>query len=37
MDFYAHAMAYVSRVLAEGWQEKDGIDWSVYQEEEGEI
>jgi len=37
MDFYAHAMAYVSRVLAEGWQEKDGIDWSAYQEEEGEV
>lgn len=30
-DFYMSAMAYVNGVLAEGWLEKDGLDWSVYE------
>lgn len=30
-DFYMSAMVYVNGVLAEGWLEKDGLDWSVYE------
>lgn len=29
-DFYTGAMAYINGVLADGWAEKDGIDWSAY-------
>ena len=29
-DFYTKAMAYVDATLNEGWEEKDSIDWSVY-------
>lgn len=32
-DFYVKAMAYIQSTLAEGWKEKDAIDWSVYGEE----
>ena len=28
--FYTGAMTWVNTCLAEGWQTKDGIDWSVY-------
>ena len=31
-DFYVSAMAYINTTLAEGWQKKDAIDWSVYEE-----
>lgn len=30
-DFYTQAMVYVNSVLAGGWLEKDGLDWSVYE------
>lgn len=29
-DFYTKAMAYVDSTLNEGWEEKDSIDWTVY-------
>ena len=32
-DFYVKAMAYIQSTLAEGWKEKDAIDWSAYGEE----
>lgn len=28
--FYLQAMAYINNTLAEGWKEKDSIDWSEY-------
>lgn len=31
-EFYVSAMAYINTTLAEGWQKKDAIDWSVYEE-----
>lgn len=31
-DFYTKAMSYVNSVLAKGWQKKDSIDWSVYED-----
>ena len=31
-DFYVSAMAYINTTLTEGWQKKDAIDWSVYEE-----
>lgn len=31
-DFYIGAMKYISDTLAEGWKEKDSIDWSLYEE-----
>ena len=31
-DFYVSAMTYINTTLAEGWQKKDAIDWSVYEE-----
>lgn len=30
-DFYISAMSYVTGTLANGWQEKDKIDWTVYE------
>ena len=30
-DFYLQAVAYVNRCLADGWAEKDGIDWTPYE------
>ena len=32
-DFYTRAIAYISQCLNEGWQMKDGMDWSVYDTE----
>mgnify|MGYP003292837757 CR=1 FL=1 len=32
-DFYIKAMKYISDTLAEGWKEKDSIDWNLYEEE----
>ena len=29
-SFFDAAMDYVSKVLEEGWKEKDSIDWSLY-------
>lgn len=29
-DFYLSAMNYINNTLAEGWNEKDNIDWSIY-------
>ena len=34
-DFYSKAMAYIQTALADGWKEKDAIDWSAYGEEAG--
>lgn len=31
-DFYISAMSYVTNTLATGWQEKDKIDWTVYED-----
>lgn len=31
-EFYIGAMKYISDTLAEGWKEKDSIDWSLYEE-----
>lgn len=31
--FYLQAVSYVNQQLAAGWQEKDGIDWSLYDQE----
>ena len=31
-DFYLQAVAHINTTLAEGWQEKDGIDWTPYEE-----
>lgn len=31
-DFYTSAMTYVTNTLAEGWKEKDSIDWGVYED-----
>lgn len=30
-EFYKGAMAWVTQCLAEGWTEKDSIDWSAYE------
>ena len=30
--FYLQAVAYINATLAEGWQEKDSIDWTPYAE-----
>lgn len=30
-DFYIKAVAYINLCLAQGWEEKDGIDWSPYE------
>lgn len=29
-DFYVSAMAYINSTLANGWREKDAIDWSLW-------
>lgn len=29
-DFYTQAMGYINSQLAEGWEEKDSVDWSEY-------
>lgn len=29
-DFYLSAMSYINNTLAEGWRDKDNIDWSIY-------
>lgn len=29
-DFYVSAMLYINSTLAEGWREKDAIDWSLW-------
>ena len=31
-DFYISGMAYINTCLAEGWKQKDSIDWSVYEQ-----
>lgn len=31
MGFYVSAMKYINDVLAEGWKEKDAMDWSEYE------
>jgi hypothetical protein len=31
-DFYLQAVAFVNQTLADGWLEKDGIDWEPYEE-----
>lgn len=31
-DFYIGAMKYISDTLAEGWKEKDSINWGLYEE-----
>lgn len=31
-DFYISAMSYVTDTLVKGWQEKDKIDWAVYED-----
>lgn len=31
-DFYLQAVAFVNQTLADGWQEKDNIDWEPYEE-----
>lgn len=32
-DFYTKAMAYVQSVLADGWETKDNIDWTKYEQQ----
>ena len=31
-DFYLSAMAFINKTLKEGWEMKDSIDWSIYEE-----
>ena len=31
-DFYLHAVAHINTCLSAGWQEKDGIDWTPYED-----
>jgi hypothetical protein len=31
-DFYLQAVGYINQCLAEGWQEKDSIDWTPYED-----
>ena len=31
-DFYTKAVAFINQTLAEGWQRKDSIDWTPYEE-----
>ena len=31
-DFYLQAVAHINATLAEGWQEKDSIDWTPYED-----
>lgn len=30
-DFYTKAIKFINDTLAEGWQKKDSIDWSIYE------
>lgn len=30
-DFYVKAMAYINEQLAQGWRQKDSVDWSGYE------
>lgn len=30
-DFYIKAMGYINGVLADGWKEKDSIEWNAYE------
>ena len=30
-DFYVSAMAYINKTLADGWKEKDSIDWGAFE------
>lgn len=30
-NFYTSAINYINQTLAEGWQKKDSIDWTVYE------
>lgn len=30
-EFYLAAMNYINNTLAEGWKDKDGIDWNQYE------
>lgn len=32
-DFYTKAMFYINTTLKEGWELKDSIDWSIYENE----
>ena len=34
-DFYSHAFAYINTCLSEGWQQKDGYDFSEYERQLG--
>lgn len=29
-DFYTKALAFINQTLVDGWQKKDGFDWSLY-------
>lgn len=31
-DFYLQAVAHINKTLADGWQEKDSIDWTPYEQ-----
>lgn len=31
-DFYTKAIAFINQCLNEGWNKKDNIDWSEYEE-----
>lgn len=31
-DFYVSALSYVTRVLSEGWEQKDNINWGAYED-----
>lgn len=30
-DFYVSCLSYVQQTLAAGWEEKQGVDWSMYE------
>jgi hypothetical protein len=30
-DFYSKAIAYINQCINDGWERKDGIDWSQYE------
>ena len=32
-DFYTSAVKYINDTLAEGWKQKDSIDWKAYEME----
>lgn len=31
-DFYTSVMSYVTETLSKGWEDKDSIDWSAYED-----